>query len=176
MFSEFSLSEQEIEEFQKIHSSIIPKRQQKFKKYSIWEKTSKYADKDISIYNKINPIILKSIDILNHLNIKDYDFSKFNIEFHQRNCGFENEKYQPFTWHSDDYATTHYKVYTILYYIRKDKTVNGGNLKYISNKTKETFVVDTGKVFIMRGDVRHKPESTSGFGCRDAIICFIKRI
>ena len=52
------------------------------------------------------------------------------IEFHQRNCGFEKKYKRTFPWHEDDYGAVNFKVYTIIYYIRKDHTIKGGNLEY----------------------------------------------
>lgn len=176
MFHQLYLNTTETQQFQDIHSSIIPNRTKRFETYDILHKTSNFADKDSSIYKKINPILEKAKDILNSLNIKNYDLSKYNMEFHQRNCGFEKKKYQWSTWHKDDYATTSFKVYTILFYIRKDSTVDGGNLDYIIDNTQHKYVVNAGNVVVMRGDVRHKPEATSGFGCRDIIVLFIKRL
>ena len=131
------LSSTELELFQKIHYETVynKKRKGRFNRKEIGER-----HKDKSIYNKIDPILQKAINILTTLGITNFDPKYFSMEFHQRNCGFDSKKHQLFGWHQDDYGPTNYKVYTVLFYLRKDKTIVGGDLEYkITNSINETI-------------------------------------
>ena len=123
----------------------------------------------------IHPILQKAINILTSNDITNFNKANFIVECHQRNCGFEKKKYQWSHWHTDDYGASNYLVYTILFYLRKDKTVCGGNLDYRINQDVYTHEVKSGNVVQFRGDLKHKPQATSGFGCRDIIVVFVKR-
>ena len=85
------------------------------------------------------------------------------------------ERENPFAWHQDDYGAVNYKVNTIIYYLRKDKTIRNGNLKYKINDIEATHIVKKGDILCFRGDLWHYPETSTGFGCRDIIVVFIKR-
>lgn len=165
----------ELKQFSSIHSNLIPHRKKRFEIYDIVWPSSRKADKNKEIYNTIQPILDRSIKILRSNNITDFDLTRYCIEFHQRNCGFEKKKYQWSAWHSDDHAAINYRVYTILYYLRKDRTVAGGDLEYIIDGTKLVHEVTSGDILQFKGDVQHNPQATSGFGCRDIIAVFIKR-
>jgi hypothetical protein len=171
------LSPTELEQFQKIHYETIykKKRTKLFQMTEFWESTSKLAHKNKSIYPKIDPILKKTIRVLDSLGIKNYDKNYFSMDFHQRNCGFEKKKYQWSTWHKDDYAATNYKVHTVLFYLRKDVGVIGGDLDYKINNVKYTHLVKPGDILSFKGDLQHKPQGTSGFGCRDIVVVLIKR-
>ena len=36
--------------------------------------------------------------------------------------------------------------------------------------------VSEGKVAVFPGDIYHSPEPSQGFGCRDSIVIFVKRL
>ena len=170
-----TLSPDQLTQFSDIHTSFIPKRKKRFETYDILYPTSRAADKNKEVYTRINPILKKSIFILQSNNITDFDEQIYSVEFHQRNCGFEKKKHDWSGWHKDDHANMHCNVYTVLFYLRKDKTVEGGNLEYIENSQKKEHTVKSGDVLQFKGNMRHKPQATSGFGCRDIIVVFIKR-
>ena len=167
----------ELEQFQKIHFNLIFKnsRKKKFNTFSISKSGSKHHDKPRSLYTTIDPILLKSISILDNNNIDNYDKNTYYIEFHQRNCGFEKKPYGIFSWHQDDGGAVSYNVHTIIFYLRKDKTIQGGDLLYKDGSKEQKHIVNVGDIINFRGDLKHKPEETSGFGCRDIIVVFIKR-
>ena len=127
----------------------------------------------------IEPILSKSLEIFKSLGIQNIDKSTFGIVFHQRNCGFEKSKKKtkisPFTWHTDDNGAVSYKVFTIIYYLRKDITIKGGNLKYEINYRELIHNVNVGDVLCFKGDIMHNPEPSYGLGCRDIIVVFMKR-
>lgn len=169
------LEQSELTQFTSIHKKLIPKRRKKMETYHIYEKTSRFADKNKENYNLINPILNKAEGILNKNNVSNFDLSKYVMEFHQRNCGFEKRKYQWSSWHRDDGAARQFNCYTILFYLRKDKTIHGGDLEYKETGIIKKHIVSSGDILQFRGDLLHRPEATSGFGCRDIIVLFIKR-
>lgn len=163
------LSKKELNEFILIHTKIIPKRKKHFEKDSVFNRSSS-EQKEL-----VKPILDKALDVLYEKDIKNIDKTKYYLEFHQRNCGFENKGHQIFDWHTDDDGAMTGFVYTVLFYLRKDITVNGGDLDYKIQKNIYTHTVESGDIVQFRGDVKHRPQKSSGFGCRDIIVVFIKR-
>ena len=166
------LSDSDIEIFKNIHLQFLPKRNKDFNrsqfKYS-------YSTNDLNRKTLTNPIIKRAYEILDNQNINNYNKNSYFIEFHQRNCGFEKKTYNWLAWHKDDYGAVPFKVYSILFYLRKDVSVKGGNLLYKINNTKYTYLVEEGNILSFRGDLLHIPETSYGFGCRDLIVVFVKR-
>lgn len=129
------------------------------------------------------PLHLKAISLLNNLGYTDFDPKCVTFEFHRRNYsnfGKNKKKFKDFSWHYDDYNVAPFKLYTLIFYLRKDITVKGGNLLYDLEESKSSnsrvLEVSEGKVAIFSGDIYHTPEPSSGFGCRDSIVIFVKRL
>ena len=159
--------EQEI--LNSIHNTFIPKRKKHFQIKSVTNYN--YSDNE----KLIEPIINISMKILNKFNKIKYDKNKYLIEFQQRNCCYE--KYvHPFILHEDDYSAVPWKTYTIIFYIRKDITIKNGNLKYIINNKEYIKTIKTGDILCFDGNILHKPEDSYGFGCRDTIVVFFKKL
>ena len=163
------LSEDELEQFNNIHKKIIPFRKKNFERGSVYNK-SILEQKEL-----VKPILNRALKILSENDIIDIDESKYYLEFHQRNCGFEKKEHQIFDWHIDDDGAMRGLVYSVLFYLRKDITVKGGDLDYKIQNNIHTHNVNSGDIVQFRGDVKHRPQPTSGFGCRDIIVVFIKR-
>ena len=171
------LSDLENIKFIELHNLLLPKRNKKFDSIQI-KSNKKYKDIEylkVPIKEFISPIINKTVEILNYFNKNNYDISNYFIEFQQRNCGFEKKKYEVFSWHKDNYTTLLCKVYTVIFYLRKDKTIINGNLKYIKNGKVITEEIKEKKILCFNGSLKHKPEICEGFGCRDIIVVFIKK-
>mgnify|MGYP007000219706 len=80
---------------------------------------------------KTKPILDKALFLLKELNITNIDKKCNHMEFHKRNSGFEKKDLKNwFIWHQDDYSAVSWPCYTIIFYIRKDPTLKGGNLEY----------------------------------------------
>ena len=165
-----TLSFDELNLFTSIHHQLIPERKTKF-----MTRTVSSAGKNVEKIKMIQPILQKAINILTSNGITNFNKTNFIVECHQRNCGFEKKKYQWSHWHTDDYGATSYLVYTILFYLRKDKTVQGGDLDYKISQSVYTHKVKSRDIVQFKGDLKHKPCATCGFGCRDIIVVFIKR-
>ena len=162
------LNEEELNLFRNIHQKILPNREKRYKTLEITEKD------DIDI--DLKPIIDKSLEILDKFNYFNYNINKYEIQLHQRNSGFEKKPCEYFAWHEDDYEVGNMPVYTILFYIRKDKTIKGGNLEYKIKSKKNIHIVNEKDILCFPGNIQHYPQPTSGFGCRDLIAFFIHRI
>ena len=158
--------------FKTIHSHLLPKRN---KDFNTTEFTYPLDKNKINKKTIVEPII-KACEILDNQNINNYDKNYYYIEFHQRNSGIEKRKNITLVnMHEDDYGAVPYKVYSVLFYLRKDITVKGGNLLYKINNIQHTYIVEEGNILSFRGDFIHIPEKCSGFGCRDLIVVFVKR-
>ena len=171
--NKLTLTHEDLDKFKAIHSLILPKRVKNYEHHMILNSTSSKNKQSLLI---IQPIVSKSLEIFKQLGIHNIDDTTFGVEFHQLNSGFGKEKQiSPFTWHIDDNAVVSYKVYTIIYYLRKDITIKGGDFQYEINDIELKHIVCSGDVLCFKGDISHIPEPSSGFGCRDIICVFIKR-
>ena len=175
-----TISSDLLTEFKDIHGKILPKKREKhFQSYGIMNRSSKYADKDVSTYTTIEPIRKLMIGMLEDYtkDMEQVDSSNYLIEFHQTNCfEYKNKTQSYFEWHTDDEAPVSFKVYTVIIYLRKDPTVRGGNFEYKIDGINHVHNVNAGDCLIFRGDMYHNPQPSWGFGCRDAIVGFIKRL
>lgn len=167
--NKYKLNILDLEILSSIHNVYLPKRKKHFQVKGI---TKYNTSENIKL---IQPIIDLSIKILHQFNKIEYDKDTYFIEFQQRNCNYE--KYQhPFAWHKDDYGAVPWETYTIIFYIRKDSTIQNGNLKYIINDKEYIITIDTGSILCFDGNILHKPQNSYGFGCRDTIVIFFKKL
>jgi hypothetical protein len=105
----------------------------------------------------------------------------FLLEFQQRNCFGPKKNSKLNIWHTDSNLVSIFKqVYTVLFYIRKDKTLKGGNYKceptkkFFGNKS-ITIEINEGDCLVFDGNMSHCGENSSGFGCRDVVAVFIEK-
>ena len=172
------LSMKDKDSFVDIHSKMFnPKRVKNIEKYGFCDPHSRRKSKKKSNYELIDPILQKTFKILDKHN-KTYNKEKtsYFIEFQRRNCFNTSDKtLQPWVWHTDDDGAVTYGVHTVLFYIRKDRGVHGGDLKYKLNSVTKTHEVDEGDILCFQGDIQHCPDPIWGVGCRDLIAVFVKR-
>lgn len=162
-----TLSYNEITNFQEIHDKLIPKRKKAFQ--------TKYV-KSNKGYKISQPIFNKALNVLKENKITNIDKKYSCIEFHKRNSGFETKDFGTwFEWHKDDYAIVPWLCYTIIFYLRKDQTIKGGDLEYKIGGSKHVALIHSGTILQFKGDIPHCPQPITGFGCRDIIVVFIKR-
>ena len=100
------------------------------------------------------------------------DSSKYDLDFHRYNL-FGKKHSTPFAWHEDDYGSTGYEVNTAVLYLRKDKTIKGGDLLV---KGANKVIIEENTIVLMDGRLVHKPEDLAGFGCRDSIVVQFPRV
>ena len=181
---EYILTEDTRETFYHISETLFEKNKKLKRKRDLETVTEVFNEKN-KIFPDVLclPLLLKTISILNNLGHTDFDPKCVTFEFHRRNYsnfGKNKKKFKDFSWHYDDYNVAPFKLYTLIFYLRKDITVKGGNLQYDLEKTNSknirTFEVSEGKVAVFPGDVYHSPEPSKGFGCRDSIVIFVKRL
>jgi hypothetical protein len=103
------------------------------------------------------------------------------LEFQQRNCFGQVKNSKLNIWHTDSSLVSIFKqVYTVLFYIRKDKTIKGGNYKceptkkFFGNKS-ITIEINEGDCLVFDGNMMHCGQNSSGFGCRDVVAVFIEK-
>ena len=161
------LTKLELNEFNKLHEEVLPNRTENYKTLLMHETSHPEIN--------IKPIIKKALEIL-RIKYDNFNSKYFTIEFHQRNSGFERNQNNKFCWHRDDYNIRDFPVYTVLFYLRKDKTIKGGDLEYKLNSSKKVHRVSPGDILCFPGDMSHYPQPTSGFGCRDLIAFFTRRL
>ena len=127
------------------------------------------------------PILHKAISLLIHHNYTDFDTRCVSFEFHRRNyLSFGKKKsHHDMVWHYDDMTVSPFRMYSIVFYLRKDKTIKGGGFLYDTDKIKTGNIkkadIESGDYVVFPGSLYHSPEPSYGFGCRDSIVVFIKR-
>lgn len=181
---EYILTEDTRKSFYHIFETLFERKKKLRRKKDLETVTEVFNEKNKRFPDVLcMPLLLKTISILNNLGHIDFDPKCVTFEFHRRNYsnfGKNKKKFNDFTWHYDDYNVAPFELYTLIFYLRKDITVKGGNLLYELEDTKprniRTFEVTEGKVAIFPGDIYHSPEPSQGFGCRDSIVVFVKRL
>ena len=177
---ECTLTENTIETFNLILDQAFKSRR----------KTKRMKDFEVIIddYNKKNnklpdtlclPIHLKAVSMLRNLGYTNFDPNCIIFEFHRRN--YCNDSFiKDITWHYDDGNVAPFNVYTVIFYLRKDVSVKGANLLYDLEETTSPCIrqvkVNEGKTVIFPGNLYHSPQAGYGFGCRDSIVVFIRRL
>lgn len=106
------------------------------------------------------------------LNMNGYSHNKDKWYMDVIRYKLENEKKRiksGLAWHveNDNYPN----VITVLMYLRLDKDVIDGNLRYKDkHNSKKVLEICSGTTVIMDGNVPHKPQDPCGSGLRDLII------
>lgn len=72
--------------------------------------------------------------------------------------------------HEDDFGGLSSNVETCIFYLRKDKNIIGGNLKYILNEEEKTLEIEDNMIVAFSGNLMHKPEDLDGVGERICIV------
>ena len=170
------MNDEEMHLLTSIHHGIFPKREKGFEKRGFSYFNNAKAKAKSEYDNITQPILSKTKEVLNSFGISNYDLSTWFVEFQQRNCGFEKKAKRTFKWHKDDYSTIPCKVHTVIFYLRKDKSIKGGNLEYKLEKETHHQKIETGDILCFNGNIDHQPEICSGMGCRDSIVVFVKRL
>lgn len=137
----------------------------------------KFNKKNVGDYQWIVDLAYSKLD---EYGINNY-CDDYLLEFQQRNCFGPKKNTRSNIWHTDSSLTTPFKqVYTVLFYIRKDKTLKGGNYrceptkKFFGNKS-ITIEINEGDCLVFDGNMMHCGQNSSGFGCRDIVAVFIEK-
>jgi len=137
----------------------------------------KFNKKNIGEYQWIVNMAYSKLD---EYGIDNY-CDDYLLEFQQRNCFGQVKNSKLNIWHRDSNLVSMFKqVYTVLFYIRKDKTLKGGNYKceptkkFFGNKS-ITIEINEGDCLVFDGCMMHCGQNSSGFGCRDIVAVFIEK-
>lgn len=142
---------------------------------------NKMKSKEIIIQNSKDINKNRLIQIaLGYLDYYKYDtdkltYDKYHIELFQYRCIDFNKKIDNLSYHKDDYAILDYKVNTIIFYITKSNTLNGGNLLININNKKNIIPIEANMGLAFHGDLIHKPQPCSGLGLRECIVIQLAR-
>lgn len=173
-----------ITNYENIHNIMFilnnkQKRKETFETVATTKSHLKSYYKKFKIYKDITSLIDNSKKILDSLNINNYSDKIYYLELQRANILEPNKSLATakFSFHYDDCGALRYPVWTIIYYLRKDKGIKGGNFIYVCNKTdtNKTVKLKEGSVLVFPGNLYHKPERMYGFGCRDIIVIQFKR-
>ena len=160
----------------------IPPLAKKLLNDYICSKNKKFQYYDITNYNNNNEILTKNAsklielcsNILLNYNFK-IDPTQYHIDIHSYNL--KNEIYNtPLVWHKDDMMATNYNVHTLIIYLIKDESINGGNLYYYKNNIKKKIIINNNTIILMDGRIMHNPENMHGSGKRDLLVVKFKRL
>ena len=141
MLKTFLLDDETQSKLEKAHSFVLPHRKKTFNTQSYWKHgNSNNYDKLGDNRLKVTYDILQlSFEILENLEIHNYDPNYFLIDYHQLNSSDTKRPYSPFAWHVDDYSVTPYNTHTIIFYLRKDRSLKGGNLLYLDKSLPDDY-------------------------------------
>ena len=164
---------------QEIHEQQFQNR--RIKSFDI----KKFSQTDKNLLQQQRNILEAAKVIFSNNGITNINMNRMILEFQQLNC-FGKDKVRNFNWHNDDNVIWpglpfSRGVYTLIFYIRKDRTVRGGDFEY---KKKSTFFgcptsrleIKEGDILIFDGSIRHRATKSHGFGCRDIITVFAENL
>lgn len=100
--------------------------------------------------------------------------ARFLVEVHNFSLtGNEGTVKPAFDWHEDDQGGISFDVCTVIYYLRKDPTIEGGNLEFQDMPTVE---IEAPMAVLFRGDMTHRAEAMYGYGERSSVVVQMERI
>jgi hypothetical protein len=123
----------------------------------------------------ITQLLETSIKLLQNYHFK-IDIHHFFIETHLYQV-YNSCEEGPFALHQDDNGAISGKVDTIIWYLKKDKSIKGGDLLFSSTdcleKTNRLPIQDN-MIVMFTGDLWHVPEQCSGTGTRQLVVVQFK--
>lgn len=142
-----------------------------------------YSNPQLKISSKkvFNSILSTTLYLLSKNRLEEQcniDKNKIKMDFRQTNC-FTNDKNNSvshFNLHKDDYHSVATKCMVVVYYLRKDLGIKGGNFGYNANKNTTLLTIENinkGDVLIFKGNLLNLQQHTYGIGCIDIISVYI---
>lgn len=99
------------------------------------------------------------------------------VEFWRYTCEHDKKVSSPLAIHQDDYGIVKYPVYTVIFYVRKDDGISGGELGVFVDTPRCIYIpTHANKAVLMPGNVWHVPMSCKGVGVRDCIVVQMRRL
>ena len=119
-------------------------------------------------YNHFNELLEESANLLKS---KGYRFDPHThyIELQRYNVSGRTKPH--YDWHVDDNGPLKCKVVSIIYYLRKDDTIKGGDLAFFRKK----FKTHSNLAITFKGNKYHRATDMNGYGIRDSIVVMFKR-
>jgi hypothetical protein len=105
----------------------------------------------------------------------DLNYKNYYIELFKYECIGAPNTLELFDMHEDDYAVMDYKVNTIIFYLTKSDTLEGGNLAIEIDKVRNVLPIKSGMGLAFEGNLQHQPEPCSGMGVRECIVVHLAR-
>lgn len=109
-----------------------------------------------------------------------FDRDQYCVEYHKMSSDGKETIFPPFEWHIVDGGAVNYNTVAALFYVKKDETLEGGNLYWNlreCNDGNEILIpIKTGSIVLIEGNVPHNPEPISGVGERELIVIFYKSL
>lgn len=132
--------------------------------------------------NKIKPQYITDILIISEKYFSKYGYKNnkiqndnYFIELSRYKCIKNANSLSILGYHKDDYATTDYKVNTIIFYLSKSDTIEGGDLSVNINKKETCIPIKEKKAICFKGDLLHMPTKILGEGIRECIVVQIQK-
>jgi len=173
IFNEYSYINNEYNDINNIFLGEI--EYTKYDKQNYTQITKIYNSKNISKINE-NELYIRNIanKYLEDAGLKQ-NVNNFAIEYWRHRL-FGEDTSHIFPKHRDSFGILFDAVNTCIFYLRKDKTFNGGNLEiygkgnyFTTNKTLKT-IIPYQNIICFDGDIYHKVTDFNGFGIRDCIV------
>ncbi len=170
-YSNTQLDLNELERLRNIFNSTVINK--KNDKQNITQITKKFNKKNILLPDEeyIRNLAMEYLDCVGlHVNKNN-----FMIEYWRYRC-FNDKLSSALPHHKDSYGQLLCPINTCIFYIRKDKTLNGGNLNIYSRigikclKPHRTIISSNNNVVLLDGDLYHQITSFTGTGIRDIIV------
>ena len=176
------LEEETCKSFYIIHSAFHKGRKRKDDLEILTKRLSPDVDKKFVVTPRERitclPLVYKALALLVEHGYSNFDPNFVRCEFQRRNylsLGVKRERHRDLVWHYDDFQVEPWEVYSVIFYLRVDRTVVGADLLYNENGEDKSIDVETSKYVVFPGNIYHSPQHGSGFGCRDSIVLFVRR-
>ena len=162
-----------------IMKTIMGKSEKILEKKAFYYKDKEFLNKDgIDISNEVFFIIQVCENILTTNNIT-FNKDIWYIDLIRYNLSGEKNVDSGLCWHNEN-VNYSFPSISVLMYLRKEKTIQGGDLRYKDTKKEKRKIAisacnDNCTIIIMDGNIYHKPENCSGFGKRELIIASFEK-
>jgi hypothetical protein len=173
IYANTQLDVNELEHLRDIFNSTIVKKNND--KNNITQITKKFNKTSIISIND-EYIRNLAIEYLKYIGLYVNE-NNFMIEYWRYRC-FGDKLNSVLPRHKDSYGALLCPINTCIFYIRKDKTLKGGNLNiydnslfgYINKIPNKTIMSSNNNVVLMDGDLIHQITAFEGTGIRDIIV------
>lgn len=155
-----------------IFHKVLPKRDTKITEF-VYKNTYSIRNIEKCYISKILEIAEKYFERYG------YGYNNRNnnyfIELSRYNCIKNDKPLRIFEYHKDDKSTTDCIVNTIIFYLKKNDSILGGDLKVKINNRETCIPIEEKRAICFKGDLLHTPTEVYGEGVRECIVVHIER-